>query len=196
MEKIILLTAILSIFLSLTAKDLSKYDYLLEPQISEKSTIPVLQYTAVGDPSVSSNEAFSSLYPAFFKLKRKFKLELQPSRARWPISHHTPREEWIGRFCLPINDRLTDIPEKISKKYPKLEISSWEYGTVAEILHLGSYAEETPTIEQLHQFITDSGYEIVGAHEEEYLKGPGMFGKGNPDKYRTIIRYQVREIEK
>jgi hypothetical protein len=32
---------------------------------------------------------------------------------------------------------------------------------------------------------------IAGAHEEEYIKGPTMTGKGDPEKYVTIIRYQV-----
>ncbi len=69
---------------------------------------------------------------------------------------------------------------------------AWRYGTVAEILHVGSYATETPTIERLHQFIADQGYEIAGPHEEEYLKGPGMWGVKEKD-YLTIIRYQVRQ---
>ena len=78
--------------------------------------------------------------------------------------------------------------------FRSLKLETWEYGEVAEILHIGSYATENPTVEKLHQFITESGYEIVGPHEEEYLKGPGMFGKGNPDKYQTIIRYPVARV--
>ena len=51
--------------------------------------------------------------------------------------------------------------------------------------------DETPTIEKLKAFINERGYEISGDHEEEYLKGPGMFFKGNLNKYRTIIRYEL-----
>ena len=47
--------------------------------------------------------------------------------------------------------------------------------------------DATPTIEKIKTFISERGYEINGDHEEEYLKGPGMFFKGNPKKYRTII---------
>jgi hypothetical protein len=63
---------------------------------------------------------------------------------------------------------------------------------VAEILHVGRYDDEGPTIRRLLEFIKASGYSVAGEHEEEYLKGPGMFGPGNPEKYLTIIRYPVR----
>ncbi len=33
----------------------------------------------------------------------------------------------------------------------------------------------------------------TGEHEEEYLKGPGMFGTGGPEKYLTIIRYRLKK---
>ena len=54
-------------------------------------------------------------------------------------------------------------------------------------------SKETPTIEKLKKFIDNNGYKIIGAHEEEYLRGPGMFFKGNPNKYWTIIRYRVEK---
>lgn len=62
---------------------------------------------------------------------------------------------------------------------------------MAEILHIGPYSAEVPTTERLQSYIKEKGYRVIGVHEEEYLKGPGMFGKGNPEKYYTIIRYRV-----
>jgi effector-binding domain-containing protein len=66
---------------------------------------------------------------------------------------------------------------------------------VAEILHIGPYDREEPDIARLTGFIKDNGYSIIGDHEEEYLKGPGMFSKGNPEKYYTIIRYRVKKAQ-
>jgi hypothetical protein len=43
--------------------------------------------------------------------------------------------------------------------------------------------------------VLDSGYVIAGEHEEEYIKGPGMFSKGDPEKYLTIIRYRVKKAQ-
>jgi len=115
-------------------------------------------------------------------------------RARWPKPADTPKDQWLGIYGMPVAESVIEIPDEILSKYPELKLETWEYGEVAEILHIGSYATENPTVEKLHQFITESGYEIVGPHEEEYLKGPGMFGKGNPDKYQTIIRYPVARV--
>ncbi|MFH0768533.1 MAG: GyrI-like domain-containing protein, partial [Chloroflexota bacterium] len=68
-----------------------------------------------------------------------------------------------------------------------VKLETWDYGTVAQILHLGSYDQEQPNIERLHKFIEESGYEIAGMHEEEYLTRPdSKFPK-------TIIRYPVKK---
>lgn len=74
----------------------------------------------------------------------------------------------------------------------EVKLTKWEYGTIAEILHTGPYSSETPTIERLKKFIKDSGYEIIGDHEEEYIKGPGLF-PSNPKDYYTIIRYRIKK---
>jgi hypothetical protein len=73
-------------------------------------------------------------------------------------------------------------------------ISKWECGEDAEILHVGPYAEERSTIEKLHAFIKQRGYEIIGPHEEKYLKWPGVILKGNLKDYCTILRYRVRKL--
>jgi effector-binding domain-containing protein len=51
--------------------------------------------------------------------------------------------------------------------------------------------KERPPVERLLRFIADQAYVIVGPHEEEYLRGPGM--AANPADYWTIIRYQVKK---
>jgi hypothetical protein len=66
-------------------------------------------------------------------------------------------------------------------------LEEWSYGDVAEVLHVGPYAEEPPTIQRLHEFIAGQGYEIAGPHEEEYLTRP------NARLPKTIIRYPVRQ---
>jgi hypothetical protein len=94
---------------------------------------------------------------------------------------------------MPVPENVAELPEYEAEPGLTIELTTWEYGEVAEILHIGPYDKEEPTIEKLHTFIEENGYKIVGLHEEEYLKGPGMFFKGNPEKYYTIIRYQVKK---
>jgi hypothetical protein len=183
----------ITIFMIGCGPDLSHYDILLKPQIVNKSAQKMLIYEIKGDPNKTAGIAIGALYSAFYKLKKDYEMNSYAPIARWPITADTPRDEWIGIFGLPISDSVTELPDDILEKYPQLKIDNWEYGKVAEILHIGSYSTEHANIVKLINFIENSGYEIAGAHEEEYLKGPGMFFKGNPKKYKTILRYPVQE---
>jgi effector-binding domain-containing protein len=72
-----------------------------------------------------------------------------------------------------------------------LSLTTWSYGDVAEVLHIGPYNTEQRDIERLKAFVASQGCTVVGDHEEEYVKGPGMIFAGNPDRYLTIIRLRV-----
>ncbi len=188
-SKLLLFLAI--IFLMGCSKKFEEYEYLLDPQISEKAPQKMLVYEAVGDPNETVGNAFGALFSTFFKMKKDHDMDMSAPRARWPKSLDTPKDQWLGIYAMPVAETVMEIPAKISEEHPQLKLETWEYGEVAEILHIGSYASENPTVEKLHEYIVSQGYEISGPHEEEYLKGPGMFGPGNPDKYVTIIRYPV-----
>jgi len=175
-------------------KKFEEYEYLSDPQISEKGAHKMLVYEAVGNPNETVGQAFGALFSTFFKLKKAHDMDMVAPIARWPKTPDTPMDEWVGIYAIPVAETVTEIPAKALSEHPALKVETWEYGLVAEILHKGSYASEGPTVERLHQFIAESGYEISGLHEEEYLKGPGMFGPGNPEKYYTIIRYPVTKV--
>ncbi len=192
LRRFIMISLTLILLLS-CSKNFKEYEPLLDPQISEEAPQKMLVYEVAGDPNETVGQAFGALFSTFYKLKRSHKMEMQAPRARWPKGPETPKEDWVGIYALPVAETVTAIPEKAMEEHPPLKLETWEYGSVAEILHIGSYATENPTVEKLHQFIQAQGYEISGVHEEEYLKGPGMFGPGNPDKYYTIIRYPVRK---
>ncbi|MFH1537099.1 MAG: GyrI-like domain-containing protein [Patescibacteria group bacterium] len=169
---------------------LADYDYLIDPRITEMKDEKMLAVKVEGDPNSKSNKPFASLFEEFYKLKRENKnIVMSPPKGRWPVDINTPKEEWTGYYGITLPN---DIEERDLGNGVKIE--TWEYGKVAEILHPGSYANETPTIEKLKKFIEDEGYEIKGdSHEEEYLKGPGMYFKGNEDNYYTVIRYRVKK---
>ncbi len=80
-----------------------------------------------------------------------------------------------------------DITQKDPEKPVKVEV--WPGGTYAQILHLGGYVEEAPTIATLHKFIEEQGIEmkdVIGLHEEEYLTKP------DAKVVKTIIRYRIK----
>ena len=165
------------------AQDLSDYGSLKDPRIVFKPNQKMLVVESRGDPNEAAGAAFSTLFSTFFKIPGA---RMAPPRARWLNLATEPREAWTGLIALPLPDTVTELPAGVEGA----RIETWEYGEVAEILHIGPYSEEEPTIERLHRFISDRGYEIAGPHEEEYLRSPGM-GNIPPSEYQTIIRYQV-----
>jgi hypothetical protein len=69
-----------------------------------------------------------------------------------------------------------------------LRCEAFDEGDVAQILHVGPYAEERPTIERLHEAIADAGLRPTGRHHELYLGDPR---RAKPEKLRTLLRMPV-----
>ena len=143
-----------------------------------------------GSPDKVFPKIFPALYGSVYTLKFDLKkrglesFKVSVPRARYPDAHLHPKEEWLIIAGIPVPENTTSLPQKEPGTEVKLE--TWEYGTVAQILHLGPYDQETETIEHLQQFITANGHEIIGPHEEEYLTKP------DAKVVKTLIRYQVK----
>jgi hypothetical protein len=65
----------------------------------------------------------------------------------------------------------------------------WE-GRAAQVLHLGPFSAEGPTIERLHSFIAGQGLGRRGKHHEVYLSDPSRTA---PERLRTVIRQPVAD---
>ena len=59
-------------------------------------------------------------------------------------------------------------------------------------MHIGPYADEAPTIERLHAFVTSQGYELRGRHHEIYLGDPR---RTKPERLKTVLRHPVQPLE-
>jgi hypothetical protein len=162
-----------------------------EPQILEMPPQKMAVVRGKGTPEKVFPVLMPALYGSVYMLKFDLKKKGLPTfkvsglRARYPDAHLVPMEEWTHIIGLPVPEDTTSLPQKVAGIKVKLE--TWEYGTVAQVLHLGPYDQELPTIERLHRFIEDSGYEIAGMHEEEYLSRP------NVKVPKTIIRYPIKK---
>jgi hypothetical protein len=167
--------------------------HLREPRLTTLPPQKVLLVTARGDPNTVGKKAFGQLMRAYYGLKGvpKGGPAFRTPRARWPDAGGAPGE-WTGLYAMPVPDSITALPSKGSEAGLEVTLATWEYGEVAEILHVGPYSAEEPTVARLKSFIVERGYEIAGAHEEEYLRGPGMLFAGDPGSYLTLIRYPVR----
>jgi hypothetical protein len=145
----------------------------------------------VGAPDKVFADLMPALYGSVYTLKFARKKAGLPDfkvgacRARYPDAHLKPKDKWTIIMGLAVPEDVTALPQKV----PGIEvrIETWQYGTVGQILHIGGYDQETPTVQRLQKFIADNGYEVAGAHEEEYLTKP------DAKVVKTIIRYPVKK---
>ncbi|MCG8607607.1 GyrI-like domain-containing protein [bacterium] len=188
----------------LTQKDLDEpnqnrtdFNQLKEPRISTKKNQKMVVVEATGDPNVVGKDAFGLVFQLYYAMAETPKGPGQAApRARWPVSLETPKSEWTGYYAIPVPESVTELPayEAVPELKPSLKV--WTYGEVAEILHLGPYDKEKPTLNRLNKFLQKEGYITVGGHEEEYIKGPTMSSPGNHEEYVTILRYRVKRLNK
>jgi hypothetical protein len=108
-----------------------------------------------------------------------------------------PREEWNWKSMIRQPDFITEEmvdevrPEVREKRGPAVDnvaLETFHEGLSAQILHVGPYSEEAPTVARLHAFIDESGYRMRGRHHEIYLSDPR---RSKPENIRTIIRQPV-----
>lgn len=170
---------------------LKPFSKLIEPQIVEIADQKMLVVEMKGDPSKNAGPAIRALFMTYFSLKDiKIKKMIAP-RARWPKGLDVSKDQWVGYYGMPVPPEVTTLPEQ-KKGEIKVSLETWQYGQVAQIMHVGPYSTETQTINKLMKFIEDKGYKTAGPHEEEYLRSRGLFSD-NPAKYLTLIRYRVEK---
>ena len=85
---------------------------------------------------------------------------------------------------------VTEATEAVGRKkksvsLPLVRFESFREGKAAQIMHIGPFSEEGPTIEKVHLCIADNGSRLVGKHHEIYLSD---IRRAAPDKWKTIVR--------
>ena len=80
--------------------------------------------------------------------------------------------------------------EEVRKKknpvaLPLVRFESFSEREVAQIMHIGPFSEEGPTVEKVHTFIENSSKQLSGKHHEIYLSD---IRRAAPEKLKTIIR--------
>ena len=73
-----------------------------------------------------------------------------------------------------------------------LHLEEFEEGRSAQILHIGSYDDEAPTLRRVHtKHMPAHGLDFNGAHHEIYLSDSR---KTEPAKLKTILRQPVKPL--
>lgn len=172
---------------------------------------PPLNYLMIdgeGDPNRSEAYAdavealFSVAYAAKFLVKKgelAIDYGVMPLEGLWWADDMTQfsvddKSNWKWRMMIMQPEFVTaaiieEATASMQKKkglpaLSKMRFESMTEGLCAQILHIGPFAEEGPTIERVHEFIDARGAK-TGKHHEIYLSD---IRRAAPEKWRTIIR--------
>ena len=195
-----------------------------KPNIVEVPTMNFIAVRGKGDPNIEDGEykqAIGLLYAVAFTIKmsklgsRKidgyFDFIVPPLEGLWWATHsetvqvfdisHKENLNWISLIRLPdfINKEDFDwaIEEAAKKKktdFSKVKFFTHTEGLCVQCMHIGSYDNEPATIELMHRFSNESGYEIditdKRLHHEIYLSDPR---RAKPERLKTVIRLPIKK---
>ncbi len=187
--------------------------HLYNPSKKEISVVdvPPMNYLMIdgkGNPNTAESfaQAIETLYAVSYSLKFTIKKSQQidygvlPLEALWWTPDMAKFSEadkdawfWTAMIMQPeyVNETLLKETIEIvkAKKGPlaldKLRFDSYHEGKSAQILYIGPYTEEGPTIQKIHKHIDDSAGELRGKHHEIYLSDARRTA---PERLKTIIR--------
>lgn len=94
------------------------------------------------------------------------------------------KEKAIIETCIPIKERF------LAKN---IEIKTLPQMKVIKTTHIGRYDSLGYAYKAILDYAKENHIELSSPTKEVYLKGPGMFMKGNPDKYITEIYIPIKE---
>ena len=166
-----------------------------------------------GDPNISKEfqDAIDVLYPLSYALKfmvKKGEIGIDygvlPLEGLWWSDDMASfsvenKADWKWTLMIMQPELITksmvdEAIEVVRKKknpvsLPQIRFESFAEGKVAQVMHIGPFSEEGPTIEKVHSFIKDNGYQREGKHHEIYLSD---IRRAAPENWKTIIRQPVK----
>jgi len=184
------------------------------PQMVQVPKQTIISVEGKGNPNTSKEftNAVEALFPVSYKTKFASKKQhgrdyvVMPLEGLWWTDDMNnfsveDKEGWRWKVFIVQPDFITEelvrqAIEEVTKMknipaISKVEFETIDEGKTAQILHLGPYSQEAPTIKKLHAFITENGFTFDGTvqkHHEIYLSD---MRRTAPEKLKTIIRQPV-----
>ena len=178
-------------------------------EIVEVPQMNFLMVDGEGDPNTaqSFSDAIEALYPVSYTLKfmvKKGEIGIDygvlPLEAIWWSDDMSAfstgnKDAWKWTLMIMQPDFITqkmvkEAMEEVKKKkspasLPLVRFETFKEGKAAQIMHVGPFSEEGPTIEKVHLFIKERGSRRAGKHHEIYLSD---IRRAAPEKWKTIVR--------
>lgn len=172
---------------------------------------PFLMVDGEGDPNTAPayREAIATLYPLAYALRAAVKrttgdaYTVLPLEGLWwadDLSRFSvaAKDEWRWTMMISLPDAVEQVDAAAvvastarAKALPAGELVRLERfgdGDAAQVLHVGPFATEGPTVAALHAYVEEQGRELAGTHHEVYLSDARRV---DPQRWRTIVRQPV-----
>jgi hypothetical protein len=182
-----------------------------EPELVDIDEVQFLMVDGEGDPNTAPGyaAALGALYATAYKVKFLEKAAgrdfvVPPLEGLWWAADMDAyldgdRDAWEWTMMIALPDTVAPsvvegaVAGILGGEDPPpaagdLRLERYAEGRSAQILHLGPYAGEEPTIRRLHDFIDSEGLRRRSRHHEIYLNDPR---RTVPERLRTIIRQPV-----
>ena len=188
--------------------------------------VPRMNYLAVrgkGDPNAEGGEykqAIGLLYGVAFTIKMSkkggrniegfFDYVVPPLEGFWwqegaaGVDYaHKENFRWISVIRLPdfvteedFDWAVTEASRKKKADFSRVEFFTYDEGLCVQCMHIGSYDDEPATVELMHAFAAEQGYEPditdLRMHHEIYLSDARKVAKEN---LKTVIRHPIRKVK-
>jgi hypothetical protein len=180
--------------------------------------VPKLQYLMVdgqGDPNkvIEYQEAVEALFSVSYTLKFHSKNELGKDYVVPPLEglwwsddfddfRSRRKNNWSWTMMIMVPDWLgknefKEAVNTVSSKKPDIKVDRLRLETLTEglsvqIMHIGSYDDETPTLLKLHdEWLPENGLKERLKHHEIYIGDPR---KTPAAKLKTVLRQPVERL--
>ncbi len=180
------------------------------PEFVDVPELQYLMFDGHGDPEQTPlmQEGFQALfsvaYPIRFAIKDRDQIAysvMPPEGLYWDLGDTLDLDameswHWTLMILQPAFVTVDDVEQAQKQALDKgiaaaarIRLESYHEGLSAQVMHVGPYSEEGPTIASLLDFIAAEGYRAHGKHHEIYLGDPR---RAKPENLRTIIRQPIK----
>ncbi len=189
-----------------------KHLYAPSAKTVELVDVPQMNFLMVdgkGNPNTAKSfkDAIEALYPLSYTLKFTVKkgekgvdYGVLPLEALWWADDMSAfskgkKDDWKWTVMIMQPEFITvnmveAATEEVQRRkkpvsLPLVRFEAFKEGKAAQIMHIGPFSEEGPTIEKVHSFIESAGSRRAGKHHEIYLSD---IRRAAPEKWKTIVR--------
>ena len=177
--------------------------------------VPAMNFLIINGEGSPASKTYKDAVEALFALSYHIRFALKkseiidykvmPLEGLWWVDDMSTfsterKDEWKWRMMIMQPPEVSPQQVQVSRDLvfqkkgldtlSQVQMEAFEEGLSVQTLHVGPFSEEGPTIERLHKYMRDQGYDFHGHHHEIYLSD---IRRADPAKWKTIIRQPVQK---